>query len=166
MAGPYASSQRSSDLFESDDPDFLDALQNVTLPGDAISEQVEGISKGDTASATQNNVGGGNPSQPPNSRKRPRSPESSSLQQPSSSHSVMPPLSSKATDTFEEADPGTYGASKFDGFGEYMRRKRAKLQVQNNAMEPGSKSRLFKGLDIYVSITVDCLCNTQADYIL
>jgi DNA repair protein REV1 len=52
-------------------------------------------------------------------------------------------------------DSDTYGASRFGGFGEYMRRKRAKLQIQN--VEIGdtpdadtSKSTLFNGLSIHV----------------
>lgn len=54
-------------------------------------------------------------------------------------------------------DSDTYGASRFGGFGEYMRRKRAKLQVQNAEMG-GSTSvviaptnQLFSGLSIHVS---------------
>lgn len=49
----------------------------------------------------------------------------------------------------------TYGASRFGEFGEYMRRKRAKLQIQNaeigdsqRGKAPGSE--LFKGLSIHV----------------
>ena len=52
-------------------------------------------------------------------------------------------------------DSDTYGASRFGGFGEYMRRKRAKLQIQNAEIgdPPGagaSKSDLFNGLSIHV----------------
>jgi len=52
-------------------------------------------------------------------------------------------------------DSDTYGASRFGGFGEYMRRKRAKLQIQNAEIgdTPGagtSKSKLFNGLSIHV----------------
>lgn len=52
-------------------------------------------------------------------------------------------------------DSNTYGASRFGEFGEYMRRKRAKLQIQNAEMgdTPGpipSKSKLFNGLSIHV----------------
>ena len=51
----------------------------------------------------------------------------------------------------------TYGASRFGGFGEYMSRKRAKLQIQNAELEQpsatgdGAKSQIFKGIAIYVS---------------
>ncbi|KAI0263775.1 hypothetical protein BC834DRAFT_971141 [Gloeopeniophorella convolvens] len=34
------------------------------------------------------------------------------------------------------AESDTYGASRFGEFGEYMRRKRAKLQIQNADMDP------------------------------
>lgn len=61
-------------------------------------------------------------------------------------------------------NPDTYGASRFGGFGEYMRRKRAKLQIQNS--EIGSTtpmvitptSKLFSGLSIHVgqpAFTID-----------
>ncbi|KAF9234509.1 hypothetical protein BU15DRAFT_89977 [Melanogaster broomeanus] len=47
-----------------------------------------------------------------------------------------------------------YGASRFGDFGEYMRRKRAKLQIQNADLETDSneeKSNIFKGLSVYVN---------------
>ncbi len=52
-------------------------------------------------------------------------------------------------------DSDAYGASRFGEFGEYMRRKRAKLQIQNAEMGDtsrgeASRSQLFKGLAIYV----------------
>ncbi|OSX56265.1 hypothetical protein POSPLADRAFT_1186762 [Postia placenta MAD-698-R-SB12] len=50
----------------------------------------------------------------------------------------------------------TYGASRFGEFGEYMTRKRAKLQIQNTEMDmEGNKqdatTRLFHGLQIYIN---------------
>jgi len=51
-------------------------------------------------------------------------------------------------------DSHTYGASTFGGFGEYMARKRAKLQVQNQTLNPESgletASKIFQGIGIYV----------------
>ena len=48
----------------------------------------------------------------------------------------------------------TYGASAFGGFGEYMTRKRAKLQVQNQTLTsesvPEITSNIFRGIGIYV----------------
>ena len=48
----------------------------------------------------------------------------------------------------------TYGAATFGGFGEYMARKRAKLQVQNQTLTSESEleiaSKIFQGIGIYV----------------
>ena len=51
-----------------------------------------------------------------------------------------------------EDDAETYGASRFGNWGEYKRRKRAKLQIQNSIMEDssGGKGEIFRGLSIYV----------------
>ncbi|KAI9508820.1 DNA repair protein [Russula earlei] len=53
-------------------------------------------------------------------------------------------------------DSDTYEASRFGGFGDYMRRKRAKLQIQNAEMGDSpevitSNSRLFNGLAIHIN---------------
>ena len=56
-----------------------------------------------------------------------------------------------------------YGAATFGDFGEYMTRKRAKLQVQNQTLTSGSGmevgSRIFQGIGIYVrdSLVVNTL---------
>jgi DNA repair protein REV1 len=60
----------------------------------------------------------------------------------------------RTSDSYLDSD--TYGASRFGGFGEYMRRKRAKLQIQNAEIGDipsagSSKSKLFNGLSIHVS---------------
>ena len=64
----------------------------------------------------------------------------------------------------------TYGASRLGEFGEYMRRKRAKLQIQNaeigdsqRGKAPGSE--LFKGLSIHVGTATSDLLgrSTQKD---
>lgn len=51
-------------------------------------------------------------------------------------------------------DSDTYGAASFGGFGEYMARKRAKLQVQNQTLTSESEletiSNIFRGVAIYV----------------
>jgi hypothetical protein len=50
----------------------------------------------------------------------------------------------------------TYAASRFGGIGDFMRRKRAKLQIQNadirEGASPGGACRLFNGLSIYVRV--------------
>lgn len=56
--------------------------------------------------------------------------------------------------TVGDLDSHTYGASTFGGFGEYMARKRAKLQIQNQTITSGSElettSKIFRGINIYV----------------
>ena len=50
-----------------------------------------------------------------------------------------------------DADSDTYAASRFGHFGEYMRRKRAKLQIQNAHWEDQDHCKqIFRGLAIYV----------------
>ncbi|KAK2460652.1 hypothetical protein APHAL10511_007122 [Amanita phalloides] len=52
----------------------------------------------------------------------------------------------------DEADDEIYGASHFGRFGQYMRRKRAKLQIQNAAIAQGEHdSHIFHGLSIYIN---------------
>ncbi|KAG8217171.1 hypothetical protein J3R82DRAFT_5252 [Butyriboletus roseoflavus] len=55
-----------------------------------------------------------------------------------------------------EEDGAVYGASRFGHFGEYMHRKRAKLQIQNAGMadteaSDEGKSDIFKGISVYVN---------------
>lgn len=86
---------------------------------------------------------------------------SSDDEHPEQAHS--PPHSpGRGTSTY--LDPDTYGASRFGGFGEYMRRKRAKLQIQNTEMGSTTPmvitptSKLFSGLSIHVgqpAFTID-----------
>jgi hypothetical protein len=76
---------------------------------------------------------------------------SSDDEHPEQAHSPVPDR-----DTSSYLDSDTYGASRFGGFGEYMRRKRAKLQVQNaeigssTPMVIAPTSKLFSGLSIHV----------------
>ncbi|KIL68526.1 hypothetical protein M378DRAFT_184959 [Amanita muscaria Koide BX008] len=52
----------------------------------------------------------------------------------------------------EAGDIDIYGASHFGQFGEYMRRKRAKLQIQNATLtQPGEDTVLFRGLSIHIN---------------
>ena len=67
-----------------------------------------------------------------------------------------PPVQSPGRGTSSHLDSDTYEASRFGGFGEYMRRKRAKLQIQNTEMGSSTPmviaptSKLFNGLSIHV----------------
>ena len=118
----------SSDYFEPDDPEFIQALQDAVLPGDV--------------NAAESNV-----TRTPESRatlKRSRSPS-----EEAAFHRVP---AGERGETGDEDD--TYGRSHFGAWGEYMRRKRAKLQIQNNAQLEGEddleRSRIFEGVSIYV----------------
>ncbi|KAG1856657.1 hypothetical protein DFJ58DRAFT_716051 [Suillus subalutaceus] len=125
-----SASSDSSDLFGPDDPEFLEALRNAVLPGDQITAPPP-----DTESL---------------SRKRPRD-ESDEQQLGTTSHGT---LTHGLGDT--EEDPEIYGASRFGHFGEYMHRKRAKLQIQNAALdasqEVSATKKIFSGLSIYVHL--------------
>ncbi|KAF4609103.1 deoxycytidyl transferase [Pleurotus pulmonarius] len=111
---PMPSASNSSAYYESDDPEFLVALQTAVLPGD-VPEDVE---------LKDVHVD----EQPP----------------PCSQPSLKRRLDS-------DVDDDTYGPSKFGGFGDYMRRKRAKLQVQNIAIGSGVDQKIFKSLAIYIN---------------
>lgn len=114
LTPPMPSASNSSAYFESDDPEFLAALQTAVLPGD-VPEDVE-------------------------------------LKDVHVDEQPLPcsqPSLKRRLDS--DVDDDTYGPSKFGGFSEYMRRKRAKLQVQNTAIGSGADQRIFTGLAIYVS---------------
>lgn len=61
-----------------------------------------------------------------------------------------------------ETDESIYGASRFGHFGEYMRRKRAKLQIQNANIDSGAggerKTDILKGISVYVRLRILLLC--------
>ncbi|KAG2355354.1 hypothetical protein BDR07DRAFT_1426389 [Suillus spraguei] len=95
MVKPFQSSAStdSSDLFGPGDPEFLEALRNVVLPGDQITAPQESLN-----------------------RKRLRD-ESDEQQVGATSHGT---LTHGLGDT--EGNPEIYGASRFGHFGEYMHR--------------------------------------------
>ncbi|KAJ7118926.1 hypothetical protein C8R44DRAFT_841304 [Mycena epipterygia] len=51
----------------------------------------------------------------------------------------------------EPVDEAIYGPSHFGEFGEYMQRKRAKLQIQNSEITATVASHIFKGVAVYVN---------------
>ncbi|OJA08236.1 hypothetical protein AZE42_09020 [Rhizopogon vesiculosus] len=122
----------SLDLWGPDDPAFLEALGNAVLPGDENAR-----------------IPAPQPDAETMSRKRSRD-ESDELQAEMTSHAT---LANGLGDT--EGDPEIYGASRFGHFGEYMCRKRAKLQIQNANLEAsrdvGGKSKILSGLSIYIN---------------
>lgn len=125
---PFQSSAStdSSDLFGPGDPEFLEALRNVVLPGDQITAPQESLN-----------------------RKRLRD-ESDEQQVGATSHGT---LTHGLGDT--EGNPEIYGASRFGHFGEYMHRKCAKLQIQNATLDAsqdvGARKKIFSGLSIYIN---------------
>lgn len=126
----------SSELFGNEDSAYLDALSRITLPGDVDQSQCEAsIPIHHIPEHTTQDSG-------PRKRKRSVTPEG--------------PRNSVTHDTQAKplyTDSDVYGPSKFEGFGEYMYRKRAKLSIQNSEIEGsgnGKKSTLFQGLSLYV----------------
>ncbi|KAJ7227303.1 hypothetical protein GGX14DRAFT_629326 [Mycena pura] len=51
----------------------------------------------------------------------------------------------------EPVDEAIYGPSRFGDFGEYMQRKRAKIQIQNSEIVSTAKTQIFKGVAVYVN---------------
>ncbi len=127
----------SPSLFDSD-PDYLDAL--AVLPIDATSPssiKSDGLEEGDSKPGLLylNNS------------------TSSTLKR--ALHLVDSQDNGQTSIANDEVDPDIYGPSKFGGFGEYMARKRRKLQIQNAEMlnsSQGLKPQVFKGIGIYVSL--------------
>jgi len=138
------SQSNSSDYYGEDDPQFLEALGKAILPGDIVLPEVNlGEAKHDDTSSEE--------LEPPPLTQPSLKRRWSDFQQEELCHDP--------TDQVSIVEDDTYGASRFGGFGDYMRRKRAKLQIQNGDMVEGSKdSTIFKGLSIYVSpVHVDLL---------
>jgi DNA repair protein REV1 len=134
-------SQNSSDYFEEDDSAFLDALEAAVLPGDVTPVSDAQMDQSSDQESSQPEPPP--PSQPSLKRRRLEAYEERANEK-------------KARLERVEEDQAVYGASRFGGWGEYMRRKRAKLQIQNQDMEEsdeaseGNQSKIFKGLSIYV----------------
>lgn len=77
--------------------------------------------------------------------KRPRSPSPEPEQQYGVSKEGVRSALRKVDDSND-----VYGAATFGGFGQYMSRKRAKLQIQNQEIYE-KQTQIFKGVEIYVS---------------
>lgn len=119
--------QASSDLFGTDDPEYLELLANIPEPFDVVHAQPQVTTEEAATIPTQNNI--------ISQLKRPHSPD----------HEL------------EFSDQNDiYGPSRFHGWGEYMNRKRAKLNIQNNEMLQNGeqKSTIFKGLALHVCLFV------------
>ncbi|KDQ08873.1 hypothetical protein BOTBODRAFT_59081 [Botryobasidium botryosum FD-172 SS1] len=110
----------SSDLFGSEDPDFLSALAATEILGDAPQAGTKRVPH------TSSHTG-----------------------------SALAPLEAETATPGATAytDAEAYGASRFGELGDYMRRKRVKLQVQNADLATQSlqKPQIFKGLQFYIN---------------
>ncbi|EGN96299.1 hypothetical protein SERLA73DRAFT_59278 [Serpula lacrymans var. lacrymans S7.3] len=134
----------SSDLFEPDDPEFAEFLQTTVLPGDEQAERPSKLDNDDSSSGER----GLTLSKPSLKRRH------SETEQPIPSNPVQLAQSVEQPVTLKNAD--IYGAARFGHFGEYMRRKRAKLQIQNADMDvsendDSERRTIFKGLAIYIN---------------
>ncbi|KAH9890493.1 DNA repair protein [Cubamyces lactineus] len=144
-------STHSSDYFD-DDPDFLKAISEVPLP-EAAQEEPE-------APPLAQRPRDDDDDPPPLTQrylKRPRSPDDFDVEDGSQYHGALTSMVEREDDLDASyLNSHTYGASRFGEFGEYMTRKRAKLQIQNAEMvvddeDSGGRSRIFRGLQIYIN---------------
>lgn len=163
MAAP--SSSASTDYFDDDDPSFIQALHDLDLPkGTQPAGYQEPAQLPSQGSSPEPEIGKDMesemppPTQPGLKRRRMSDASDEDDTRPSR-HRVLISIDEGKGDSYLSSD--TYGASKFDGFGEYMSRKRAKLQIQNAELddrgEGNSASGIFQGLQIYVCSPY--LCN-------
>jgi DNA repair protein REV1 len=134
MSNPVKASQSSSDYFGEEDPQFVEALNHIPLPGDKPSSE-HAQSTNDPLIVSDDSEDYESPPPPAQQRLKRQYSE----------------IESEEEEDVQQHD-NIYGASRFGEFGEYMRRKRAKLQIQNQALEDkASTSRgIFEGVAIYV----------------
>lgn len=140
----------SSDYFDND-PDFLRALQEVALPGDVQQSPQQSAGASSSRSSPQEPP----PSTQPSLKRRRSADEED--EEGVTHHRVISSIDQNQAKA-GYLTPETYGASKFGDWGQYMSRKRAKLQVQNTEIDEDSeevvqKSRIFRGLEIYVRLS-------------
>ncbi|KAH9039423.1 hypothetical protein EDB84DRAFT_1397049 [Lactarius hengduanensis] len=151
MVSPHSpTTSNSSALFGSDDTSFLEALGAAVLPGDVAQAQNEDVHRLSSSPS---------PILEPSSLEPPPCAQPTSNALSSHQYNDEParsPTNSPTGVSSSHLDSDTYGASRFGEFGEYMRRKRAKLQIQNAEMGDAprgeaSGSQLFKGLSIHIN---------------
>ncbi|KAK0200352.1 hypothetical protein DFS33DRAFT_1387562 [Desarmillaria ectypa] len=171
MAPLASSGSCSSDYFSEDDPSFLQALGETVLPGD--TEQKSSNSGGSefddnyevpplsqaclrsryvTSSDDEQGGEGDNPFEPPPLTQPclKRKYDDDSLSDIDEGSGPSTKTSHKKRRRPEQGDDMIYGPSHFGDFGEYMHRKRAKLQIQNSEFE-SNDGGIFKGLVIYIN---------------
>jgi hypothetical protein len=122
-----ASGSQSSDYFEDEDPAFIDALEAAVLPGDVANDRTDFPAPENNRESDSDDPEPPPPGQPQPSLKRRR-------------HEGPDPV-----------DETIYGAAEFGDFGQYMKRKRAKLQIQNSEINTAAAAtQIFKGVTVYV----------------
>ncbi|KAG5641801.1 hypothetical protein DXG03_004167 [Asterophora parasitica] len=138
---PVSSQTNSSDYYEEDDSAFLEALTTTVLPGDVIQEDVQDDVEM-LGSYESQELEPPPPTQP--SLKRTRL----------EAYAERSNLRNSAQVNKDDEDY-IYGEAHFGDFGEYMHRKRAKLQIQNAdegaGGSDGSGSKIFSSLAIYIN---------------
>ncbi|KZT74041.1 DNA repair protein [Daedalea quercina L-15889] len=131
----------SSDYYDND-PEFIKVLNEATI--DEVNQ---------SASASQRVQPDPEPRTPTKvcPSKRARTPDSD--EEGADLHGVLSSVD-KGSENMTYLDSHTYGASRFGEFGEYMARKRAKLQIQNTEMDiedADAAPRICRGLQIYIN---------------
>jgi DNA repair protein REV1 len=153
---------KSSDYFDND-PEFLKALAEVALPGSISNlsgkseDKDRSLSSGNQYDVEETKMP---PSTQPCLKRRYRdSSDDEGQSQNDSHHNVLTSIAHSESDA-TYLNSNTYGASHFGDWGEYMRRKRQKLQVQNTEINEGGTSshmsQIFRGIQIYVSHGLNC----------
>ncbi|KAF9066498.1 hypothetical protein BDP27DRAFT_1384323 [Rhodocollybia butyracea] len=120
-----ATSSNSSDYFSSQGSEFLEALAKTKLPGDIgyDGDASEDLSKhGEVREVSP---------PPPNQK------------------ALLVSSKRKLDDSKDSHDEQIYGAARFGDFGQYMKRKRAKLQIQNKDI--ARNGGIFHGISIYIN---------------
>lgn len=145
-------STNSSDYFD-DDPEFLKAITEVPLPHASPQLQVEDELEAPPLAQPRQVDDEEPPPLNQRSLKRARSPEDLDFQDEGTHyHGVLASVADGGEDSYLESH--TYGAARFGELGEYMTRKRAKLQLQNAEMDvdedEADRSKIFRDLQIYV----------------
>lgn len=135
MSESSGNSQNSSDYFGEDDSNFLRALQSMTLPGDKPQNEHTQLAN------------------------HPNAIEDDCKNAETHFFPAQSGLKRRFCDaeSEQEQDDAIYGASHFGQFREYMKRKRAKLQIQNHELQNQTNASerkhlgLFQGIAIHVS---------------
>ncbi|KZS98859.1 DNA repair protein [Sistotremastrum niveocremeum HHB9708] len=137
-----------------DDDDFLAALGTVNLPGDAAAatdNNEDPLSAVIKTEAPQESGVAGKKRERPLSMTAEEVPDAKYPRLMEEDRSVDVDLSGEQPKTSGEFE--VYGPSKFGEFGDYFRRRRAKLQIQNSQLvgEGEKTGGIFSGLAIYIN---------------